>query len=96
MAEVPTTKQIDLLLLTAEVGVGLSMSQQDDVRTITGDVDQAVLEAAVEAHAAPAESPDRIEALEAEVQGIKDRAAAEAAKAAPTAKGVALAVAAEG
>lgn len=40
----------------------------------------------------PVSAEDRIEALEAEVRGMKERAAAEAGKASPTAKGVAEAV----
>lgn len=53
MSEVVTSKRIDLPLLSQEVGASLSGTSIDDVSTITGDVPQADLEAAIAAHNPP-------------------------------------------
>lgn len=52
MAAVTTVKRIDLAQLIAEVGVELVMDSSGALRTISGDLPQAVLDASVAAHEA--------------------------------------------
>lgn len=92
---VTTDKMINLEQLTAELGgVGLCLGDGVIVAAEGAQVTQQQLEDAVTAHVAVfPPPPPTIEELAAEVQGIKDRAAAKAAEASPSAKDVAASVA---
>lgn len=69
MSTITTPKRIDLSgLATALGGIALSMTDDGTTRTITGEVDQATLQAAVDAQAEP---PD-LATLAANQQVIDD------------------------
>lgn len=98
-AAVRTDRPLNLAQLAAEVGVPLCGGDRTVKEATAGTITGKALVDAIAAHVPTTAPPgmlsaeERLAILEQEVKGIKDRAAAEAAKVTPTAKGVASAIA---
>lgn len=73
MSTVTTARPIDEGQLDAELGdVGVTSLRVGDEVTVTADVPQATLQAAIDAHIPAPPPPTRIEQLQAQVDELTD------------------------
>lgn len=73
MSTITTTRPIDEAQLDTELGgIGVASLRIGDEVTITADVDEDVLQAAIDAHIPAPPPPTRIEQLQAQVDELTD------------------------
>lgn len=73
MAAVTTSRSVDLGQLDAELGsLGLSAVTAGEQTTVTGDVDEATLQAAIDAHVPAEPPPSEMALMQQQVNELTD------------------------